>query len=130
MSDLGQATAQALRLVAGADPKLLDIVLLSLRVSLTAVAISCILGLPVGAAIAVSRFPGRRGLIVVLNALMGLPPVVVGLAVYLLLSRAGPLGDLGWLFTPAAMITAQTIIGLPVVTGLTMTAVEAVDPAV
>ena len=124
MSSVAEAAAQALRLVADADPKLLDIVLLSLRVSLTAVAISCILGLPVGAAIAVSRFPGRRGLIVVLNALMGLPPVVVGLAVYLLLSRAGPLGALGLLFTPTAMVIAQTILITPIVAALSRQVVE------
>ena len=124
MSSVAEAAAQALRLVAGADPKLLDIVLLSLRVSLTAVAISCIVGLPVGAAIAVSRFPGRRGLIVVLNALMGLPPVVVGLAVYLLLSRAGPLGALGLLFTPTAMVIAQTILITPIVAALSRQVVE------
>ena len=124
MSSVAEAAAQALRLVAGADPKLLDIVLLSLRVSLTAVAISCILGLPVGAAIAVSRFPGRRGLIVVLNALMGLPPVVVGLAVYLLLSRAGPLVALGLLFTPTAMVIAQTILITPIVAALSRQVVE------
>jgi len=124
MSSVAEAAAQALRLVAGADPRLLDIVLLSLRVSLTAVAISCILGLPVGAAIAVSRFPGRRGVIVVLNALMGLPPVVVGLAVYLLLSRAGPLGALGLLFTPTAMVIAQTILITPIVAALSRQVVE------
>jgi len=124
MSSVAEAAAQALRLVAGADPKLLDIVLLSLRVSLTAVAISCIVGLPVGAAIAVSRFPGRRGVIVVLNALMGLPPVVVGLAVYLLLSRAGPLGTLGLLFTPTAMVIAQTILITPIVAALSRQVVE------
>ena len=124
MSSVAEAAAQAVRLVAGADPRLLDIVLLSLRVSLTAVAISCIVGLPVGAAIAVSRFPGRRGLIVVLNALMGLPPVVVGLAVYLLLSRAGPLGELGLLFTPSAMVIAQTILITPIVAALSRQVVE------
>jgi tungstate transport system permease protein len=124
MNSVAEAAAQALRLVAGADPKLLDIVLLSLRVSLTAVAISCIVGLPVGAAIAVSRFPGRRGLVVVLNAMMGLPPVVVGLAVYLLLSRAGPLGALGLLFTPTAMVIAQTILITPIVAALSRQVVE------
>ncbi len=124
MSSVAEAAAQAMRLVAGADPKLLDIVLLSLRVSLTAVAISCIVGLPVGAAIAVSRFPGRRGVIVVLNALMGLPPVVVGLAVYLLLSRAGPLGALGLLFTPTAMVIAQTILITPIIAALSRQVVE------
>ena len=124
MSSVAEAAAQALRLVAGADPKLLDIVLLSLRVSLTAVAISCFVGLPVGAALAVSRFPGRRAVVVVLNALMGLPPVVVGLAVYLLLSRAGPLGALGLLFTPTAMVIAQTILITPIVAALSRQVVE------
>jgi tungstate transport system permease protein len=124
MSSLGQATAEALRLLAGADPKLLDIVALSLRVSLTAVVLSCVIGLPVGAAIAVSRFPGRQTTIVVLNALMGLPPVVVGLAVYLLLSRAGPLGALGLLFTPTAMVIAQTILITPIIAALSRQVVE------
>ena len=124
MNSLAQAAVQALHLVAGADPKLLDIVLLSLRVSLTAVVISCVVGFPVGAAIAVSRFPGRRSVVVVLNALMGLPPVVVGLAVYLLLSRAGPLGALGLLFTPTAMVIAQTILITPIVAALSRQVVE------
>jgi tungstate transport system permease protein len=124
MNTLAQAAAQALELVAAADPKLTDIVLLSLRVSLTAVALSCVVGLPFGAAIAVSRFPGRRGVVVVLNALMGLPPVVVGLLVYLLLSRAGPLGGWGLLFTPAAMVIAQTILITPIVAALSRQVVE------
>src|SRR5689334_8590585 len=124
MSSLGQAAAEALRLVAGGDPKLAEIVLLSLRVSLTAVAISCIAGLPLGATVAVSRFPGRQTLIVILNSLMGLPPVVVGLAVYLLLSRAGPLGSLGLLFTPGAMVVAQTILILPIIAALCRQSVE------
>jgi len=124
MSSLGQAALEALDLVAGADPKLAGIVLLSLRVSLTAVALSCVVGLPLGASIAVSRFAGRRSVVVVLNALMGLPPVVVGLAVYLLLSRAGPLGALGLLFTPAAMVIAQTILITPIVAALSRQVVE------
>ena len=100
------------------DAKLVAIVDLSLRVSLTAtIAASCI-GLPLGAAVAVGRFPGRQALIVLLNALMGLPPVVVGLVVYLLLSRAGPLGAFGILFTPTAMIVAQTILIVPIVAAL------------
>lgn len=106
------------------DPKLSEIVLLSLQVSLTAVAIASVIGLPLGAAMAVNRFTGRRALIVVLNALMGLPPVVVGLVVYLLLSRAGPLGELGILFTPAAMVVAQTILILPIVAALSRQAIE------
>jgi len=124
MSSLAQAAGEALRLVAGGDPRLVDIVLLSLRVSLTAVALACLAGFPVGAAVAVSRFPGRQSVVVVLNALMGLPPVVVGLVVYLLLSRAGPLGALGLLFTPAAMVIAQTILITPIVAALSRQVVE------
>ena len=124
MNDLSLAGSQALLLVGGADPKLFSIVLLSLRVSLTAVAIACVIGLPLGATIAVSRFPGRHALIVVLNALMGMPPVVVGLAVYLLLSRAGPLGPMGLLFTPTAMVIAQAILVTPIITALTRQVVE------
>jgi len=107
-----------------AEPRLWEIVLLSLRVSLLAVALATLAGLPLGAALAVMKFPGRRSVIVVLNALMGLPPVVVGLAVYLLLSRAGPLGGLGLLFTPSAMVIAQTILILPIIAALCRQAVE------
>ena len=114
----------ALGLLIGLDSKLVEIVLLSLRVSLSAVAIAALLGLPLGAAIAVGRFPGRQTVIVVLNALMGLPPVVVGLLVYLLLSRAGPLGPLGILFTPSAMVIAQTILILPIIAALSRQAIE------
>ncbi len=124
MSSISESIAQALRLVAGADPKLFEIVLLSLRVSLTAVIVACAIGLPLGAAVAVSRFPGRRAVIVVLNALMGLPPVVVGLVVYLMLSRAGPLGPAGLLFTPSAMIIAQAILIVPIVAALSRQVVE------
>ena len=105
-------------------PELWDIVLLSLRVSLSAVGLAALAGLPLGAAIAVTRFPGRSAVIVLLNALMGLPPVVAGLAVYLLLSRAGPLGSLGLLFTPGAMVIAQTILILPIIAALSRQAVE------
>jgi tungstate transport system permease protein len=124
VSDLSQAVVEALRLVAGGDPKLLDIVLLSLRVSLTAVVFACVVGLPLGATVAVSRFPGRRTVVVVLNALMGLPPVVVGLLVYLLLSRAGPLGAMGLLFTPTAMVIAQAILITPIIAALSRQVVE------
>ncbi|HEX7043952.1 MAG TPA: ABC transporter permease [Burkholderiales bacterium] len=118
------ALAQAIRLITRLDPTLLDIVWLSLKVSLSAVAIATALALPIGAAIAVSKFPGRRVVIVLLNAFMGLPPVVVGLLVYLLLSRAGPLGHFGILFTPAAMVIAQTILILPIIAALARQAVE------
>jgi tungstate transport system permease protein len=104
--------------------RLWDIVLLSLEVSLAAVVLATALGLPLGAAVAVGRFPGRRGVIVLLNALMGLPPVVVGLLVYLALSRAGPLGELGLLFTPQAMVIAQTILITPIIAALARQAIE------
>ena len=105
------------------------IVLLSLYVSGAALAIAAIIGVPAGARLALYPLPGQRAVDLLIYTGMGLPPVVVGLAVYLLLSRSGPLGGLGWLFTPAAMITAQTIIALPLVVGLTQSAVEGVDPA-
>jgi tungstate transport system permease protein len=107
-----------------ADPRLWQIVALSLAVSLSAVCLATLLGMPLGAAIAVGRFRGRQPLIVLLSALMGLPPVVVGLFIYLLLSRAGPLGELGMLFTPPAMVIAQTVLVLPIVAALTRQAVE------
>ena len=118
MNEILTATHAAGQLLVQLDPALVDIVLLSLRVSLTAVVLASLIGLPVGAAIAVGRFPGRRTVIIFLNALMGLPPVVVGLMVYLLLSRAGPLGGLGILFTPAAMVIAQSILIAPIVAAL------------
>ena len=110
-------------MVARADPKLVEIVALSLRVSLSAVLIATIVALPFGAALAVARFPGRHALIVVTNALLGLPAVVVGLAVYLLLSRAGPLGALGILFTPTAMVIAQAVLVCPLIAALARQAV-------
>lgn len=114
----------ALRMLAALDSGLVGIVLLSLRVTLSAVLLATILGLPLGALLALSRFPGRSALIVVFNALMGLPPVVAGLALYLVLSRSGPLGDLGLLFTPAAMILAQALLVLPIVVSLSRQVVE------
>jgi len=110
--------AVAAGLLTHLDFKLVAIVELSLRVSLTATLLSACIGLPIGAAIAVGSFGGRRALTVILNTLMGLPPVVVGLVVYLLLSRAGPLGELGILFTPTAMVIAQTILIAPIVAAL------------
>src|ERR1700745_3371197 len=109
----------ALELILTADPALLAIVRLSLIVSLSAVAVSALIGIPFGAFVALNRFRGREGVIVLLNALMGLPPVVVGLAVYLLLSRSGPLGSLGILFTPRAMIVAQALLVMPIIAALT-----------
>ena len=124
MDTIQLAFREALAMIARLDPALVEIVVLSLRVSLTAVLIATLVGLPLGAAIAVTRFPGRKTLIVVLNALMGLPPVVVGLVVYLLLSRAGPLGALGVLFTPAAMVIAQAILITPIIAALARQAIE------
>jgi tungstate transport system permease protein len=124
MDSILEAIRAAVRLIASGDATLGEIVLLSLSVSLSAVAFAALLGLPLGAAIAVGRFPGRRAVIVLLNALMGLPPVVVGLVVYLLLSRAGPLGELGLLFTPGAMVIAQTILILPIIAALSRQSVE------
>src|ERR1041385_4517924 len=114
----------ALQMVLSGDPALLAIVRLSLVVSLSAVFFSALIGVPLGALIALTRFPGRETAIVVLNALMGLPPVVVGLAVYLLLSRSGPLGSWGLLFTPQAMVIAQTILVAPIIAALTRQTVE------
>jgi tungstate transport system permease protein len=124
LNSLTLAFQQAIVLVASLDSELVQIVLLSLRVSVSAVLIATVVGLPLGAAIAVERFPGRQALIVVLNALMGLPPVVVGLLVYLLLSRAGPLGAMGILFTPAAMVIAQAVLILPIVAALSRQTIE------
>ena len=124
MDDFGAAILTAFELILGFDPELVGIVALSLRVSLSAVACAAIIGLPVGALIAVFRFPGRQVAIVLLNALMGLPPVVAGLVIYLLLSRAGPLGDLGLLFTPTAMVIAQTVLVTPIVAALTRQTIE------
>jgi len=124
MEGLAQAARNALALIASGDATLAGIVGLSLAVSLSAVVLATLIGLPLGAAIGVGRFPGRRAVVVLLNALMGLPPVVVGLFVYLMLSRAGPLGSLGILFTPTAMVIAQTILILPIVAALCRQAVE------
>src|SRR5215468_9077849 len=114
----------ALQLLLAADPALLAIVRLSLLVSLSAVVLAALIGVPFGAAVALSRFAGRDAAIVILNALMGLPPVVVGLTVYLLLSRSGPLGAWGILFTPQAMIIAQTVLIAPIIAALTRQTVE------
>ena len=114
----------ALQLVLSGDPALYAIVRLSLLVSLSAVVFGGLIGIPFGAAVALTRFPGREAVTVILNALMGLPPVVVGLAVYLLLSRSGPLGSWGLLFTPTAMVIAQTILIAPIIAALTRQTIE------
>jgi len=113
------AFATALGLVTSLNPDLLDVVGLSLRVSLTAVLAAMLIGLPLGALLALARFPGRNLLIILFNALMGLPPVVAGLAIYLLLSRSGPFGAVGLLFTPTAMVIAQAVLVVPIVVSLT-----------
>jgi tungstate transport system permease protein len=114
----------ALQLVLTGDPTLLAIVGLSLLVSGSAVLLSAVVGVPLGALIALTRFPGRETVIVILNALMGLPPVVAGLLVYLALSRSGPLGSLGLLFTPQAMVIAQTVLVTPIIAALARQTVE------
>jgi tungstate transport system permease protein len=124
LNEFGAAFGEAWKLVSRFDPYLFDIVGLSLQVSMTAVLIASVIGLPLGALIAVERFPGRPSLIVLLNALMGLPPVVVGLLIYLLLSRAGPLGSWGILFTPAAMVIAQTVLVTPIIAALSRQTLE------
>lgn len=124
MSDAGTAFGDAFRLLFGFDADLWQIILLSLEVSLTATLIAALVGLPAGAALAVYRFPGRRGVVILVNALMGLPPVVVGLFVYLMLSRSGPLGFLDMLFTPGAMVIAQVILIAPIVAALARQTIE------
>jgi tungstate transport system permease protein len=119
-----EQNSSALGLVLGGDPNLYAIVRLSLAVSLSATALAALVALPLGAYLALVRFPGRAFVIVVLNAFMGLPPVVVGLAVYLLLSRSGPLGFLGILFTPRAMIIAQALLVIPIIAALTRQTIE------
>ncbi len=124
MIQLGEAFVTALQLITSLDRDLAEIVLLSLEISLSAVTLAALIGMPLGAALALFRFPGRGALVVVLNAFMGLPPVVVGLFVYLMLSRAGPLGELGLLFTPTAMVIAQAILVTPIIAALTRQTVE------
>ena len=119
MNDFAAALRTAVDLILGFDAGLRDIVVLSLAVSLTASACAFVIGAPLGTALAVYRFRGRGALVVIVNALLGLPPVVVGLAVYLLLSRSGPLGSFGILFTPTAMVIAQCALGTPIVIALT-----------
>ncbi|MEQ9327564.1 MAG: ABC transporter permease [Rhodospirillales bacterium] len=124
MQNYAESFSIAAGLVFGLDSDLLEIVALSLQVSLTAIAVSCLIGLPLGALVAIARFPGRGALLVVLNAMMGLPPVVVGLIVYLQLSRSGPFGFLGLLYSPTAMIIAQTILITPIIAALSRQVLE------
>ena len=124
MQDFGDAFGLALRLILSGNPDFLEIVGLSLRVSLTALTTAAVLGLGLGAALAVARFPGRSVIVVLVNSCMGLPPVVVGLIIYMLLSHAGPLGDFDLLYTPSAMIIAQAVIILPIVAALSRQVIE------
>ena len=124
MHGLGEAFWLAFQLVWAGDADLMEIIVLSLRVSLSAMVFACVIGLSIGAALAVTKFRGRGAVLVVLNALMGLPPVVVGLLVYLHLSRAGPFGWLGLLYTPSAMIIAQTILITPIIAALSRQVLE------
>ncbi|WP_157014747.1 ABC transporter permease [Mesorhizobium xinjiangense] len=127
MQDFADSLLLSLNLIVSGNPELWSIVLLSLRVSLTAVALAAVIGMPLGAALAVGRFPGRPAAIVLVNALMGLPPVVVGLVVYLFLSNSGPLGVLQLLYTPTAMIIAQVVLVTPIIAALTRQVVEDLD---
>ena len=128
MEDLWRGMDTAIRLLASGDREVWGIVLLSLRVSLSATVVSLLLGVPVGATLALTRFPGRSLLVGLIHTGMGLPPVSVGLIVSILLWRSGPLGKLGLLFTPTAMVIAQAAIATPIVAGLTLAAVQALDP--
>jgi len=127
MQEIASSFEIAFTLIVGLDPELMEIVALSLRVSLTAVAIALCIGMPLGAALAIGQFRGRFALTVVVNSFMAMPPVVVGLVVYLLLSRAGPLGVLGLLYTPAAMIIAQVLLITPIVVSLSRQTIVELD---
>ncbi|RME50399.1 MAG: ABC transporter permease subunit [Caldilineae bacterium] len=128
MQDLTHGFLHAFNLILSRDPALYEVIRFSLYVSGVALAYSTAIGIPLGALLGLKTFPGRGLVMALLYTGMGFPPVVVGLFVYLLLSRSGPLGELGWLFTPKAIIAAQTIISFPLVAGFTMAAVLGVDP--
>jgi len=126
LNTIGEAFTLALELIVSGDKNLYSIVLLSLRVSISATLVACLIGLPIGALVAISKFRGRQIVLVVMNALMGLPPVVIGLLVYMQLSRSGPLGFLQLLYTPTAMIMAQTVLITPIVAALSRQTIETV----
>lgn len=128
MDELTAGLTEAVRLLLGGNPEVWEVIRLSLRVSLTATAIALVLGVPAGAMLALARFPGRSLVVGALYAGMGLPPIVAGLLVSLFLWRNGPLGTIGLLYTPTAMIVAQALIATPIVGGLTLAAVNALDP--
>lgn len=128
MGVVGEGLREAVRLLASCDPEVLDITLRTLRVSGTATLVSVLLGVPLGAWLALSTFPGRRLAVSLVNFGMGLPPVVVGLAVWLAMSRYGPLGMLGLIYTPAAMVVAQAVIATPIVAGFSLAAIQSLNP--
>lgn len=124
MQTFGEAFGQAFVLLGQGDPQLMGIIALSLQVTFTAVLIACLLAFPLGAALAIGRFPGRMGVVVFLNSLMGLPPVVVGLCLYLLFSASGPLGSWRLLYTPTAMVIAQVVLVTPIIAALARQVIE------
>src|SRR3990172_5781350 len=130
MDLIWKGAVKAIRLLAGVDRELLKIAWLSLKVSATATIVAMLIGLPLGTWLALGKFKGRRLLLAVANTGMGLPPVVVGLTVAILLWRTGPLGFLGLLYTPAAMVSAQFLIAVPIVTGLTTATIQSLDPRI
>ncbi|MEW6571576.1 MAG: ABC transporter permease, partial [Nitrospirota bacterium] len=130
MGSILEGFIKAFSLIIQLDPELLGIILLSLKVSGLALIISAVLGLPIGTFIGLKKFPGRGFSISMLNTFMGLPPVVVGLVVYLILSRSGPLGFMGLLYSPSAMVIAQTILAFPIVAALSHSAIVKVDPVI
>lgn len=128
MELLLEGLKKAIEMILSGDPEIFEITLLTLRVSITAVLISTLIGLPAGMLLGLSRFPGRRLLLALINIGMGLPPVVAGLWITLFLWRSGPLGDFAWLYTPTAIIMAQILVSLPIVTALTSTAFQQINP--
>jgi tungstate transport system permease protein len=130
MQEMASSLARAFELLVSLDPVLYGIIFLSLQVSGLAVIAAAALGVPAGAGLALVRFPGREAVVSLLNTFMGLPPVVVGLVVYLILSRSGPMGFLGSLYSPTAMIAAQTVLAFPIVAALTHAGIASVDPIV
>jgi tungstate transport system permease protein len=128
MDVLGSAILQALRLLLAGDPEVWQITLLSLRISLTATALSLLVGVPLGTWLALARFPGRRLLLALVNTGMGMPPVVAGLVITILLWRTGPFGELRLLYTPTAIVIAQVVLALPIVVGLSAAAIQQLNP--
>jgi tungstate transport system permease protein len=128
MELLLEGLKKAIEMILSGDPEILEITMLTLRVSITAVLISTLLGIPAGMFLGLARFPGRRLTLAIINIGMGLPPVVAGLWITLFLWRSGPLGDLAWLYTPTAIIMAQILVSLPIVTALTSTAFQQINP--